>query len=207
MTRPCSAGAAPGGPGLGRRDLFTISALGAAALALPLERVVRAKAASRIAASKLPKPFSVPFAAPPALTPLRRDATTDYHELTMMARPTQILPGVSTTVWGYNGIVPGPTIEATVGRRVVMRVDFKILGRNGKPPRPEERGPRDVVYVGENEKVRVITKFEHGVGRYMIHCHGLPHEDHDMMTQFEVGEGGPDPIRAAPARALPARPL
>ena len=24
-------------------------------------------------------------------------------------------------------------------------------------------------------------------GRYMIHCHNLPHEDHDMMTQFRVG--------------------
>jgi hypothetical protein len=39
----------------------------------------------------------------------------------------------------------------------------------------------------------------------MIHCHNLPHEDHDMMGQFWVGgEGGDDPITAAPARPLPA---
>jgi hypothetical protein len=25
-------------------------------------------------------------------------------------------------------------------------------------------------------------------GRYMIHCHNLTHEDHDMMTQFVVGD-------------------
>ena len=26
----------------------------------------------------------------------------------------------------------------------------------------------------------------------MIHCHNLPHEDHDMMAQFRVGEDWPD---------------
>ena len=64
-------------------------------------------------------------------------------------------------------------------------IDFKILDRNGKPPLPHERGSKDVVYLGENETVRVITKFE-GRGKYMMHCHNLIHEDHDMMGQFEV---------------------
>ena len=50
-------------------------------------------------------------------------------------------------------------------------------------------------------------KFEHhDYGRYMMHCHNLPHEDHDMMTQFEVGRNGPSPF-AAPAQPLPAPPL
>jgi spore coat protein A, manganese oxidase len=77
-------------------------------------------------------------------------------------------------------------------------VDFKILDRNGRPPRPEERGPKDVVYVGEDETVRVIARFGPHPGRYMVHCHNLVHEDHDMMTQFEVGSGGDDPIASAP---------
>jgi spore coat protein A, manganese oxidase len=64
-------------------------------------------------------------------------------------------------------------------------IDFKILSRNGKAPFPHEKGPKDVVYVGENEKVRIIARFE-GCGKYMMHCHNLIHEDHDMMTQFEV---------------------
>jgi spore coat protein A, manganese oxidase len=75
-------------------------------------------------------------------------------------------------------------------------IDFKILDRNGKPPFAWERGPKDVVYAGENEKVRVIARFE-GLGKYMIHCHNLVHEDHDMMTQFEVvapGETADDPL-------------
>jgi spore coat protein A len=83
-------------------------------------------------------------------------------------------------------------------------VDFQILSRNGRPPFAYERGPKDVVYLGENETVRVLMKFEHHRGRYMIHCHNLPHEDHDMMNQFSVGytAGTPDPndpIATAPA--------
>src|SRR4051812_19139778 len=73
-------------------------------------------------------------------------------------------------------------------------VDFKTLDRNGQPPLPYERGPKDVAYVGES--VRVLMRFGPQVGRYMMHCHNLVHEDHDMMVQFEVGDGGDDPIEA-----------
>jgi FtsP/CotA-like multicopper oxidase with cupredoxin domain len=73
-------------------------------------------------------------------------------------------------------------------------IDFKVLDRNGQPPFPYERGPKDVVYVGENETVRVLMRFGPHLGRYMMHCHNLVHEDHDMMVQFEVGTGGHDPI-------------
>ena len=89
-------------------------------------------------------------------------------------------------------------------------VDFKILDRefdqNGVrvAPRAHERGPKDVVHVGENERVRLITQFTPHPGTYMVHCHNLVHEDHDMMGQFTVGSGGYDPITTAPARPLPA---
>ncbi|PZS31586.1 MAG: bilirubin oxidase [Pseudonocardiales bacterium] len=74
-------------------------------------------------------------------------------------------------------------------------IDFKILTRNGKPPFAYEKGPKDVVYVGPGEKIRAVMRFEHQRGRYMIHCHNLVHEDHDMMQQFTVGltPGVPDP--------------
>jgi hypothetical protein len=41
----------------------------------------------------------------------------------------------------------------------------------------------------------------------MMHCHNLVHEDHDMMTQFEVGQGGDDPIYGEPTHPLPAPPV
>jgi FtsP/CotA-like multicopper oxidase with cupredoxin domain len=85
-------------------------------------------------------------------------------------------------------------------------IDFQILDRNGRPPFEWEKGPKDVVYVGEGEKVRVLMRFEHQRGYYMVHCHNLPHEDHDMMVQFSVGMKGAtedpnDPIHADPCKA------
>jgi hypothetical protein len=52
-------------------------------------------------------------------------------------------------------------------------------------------------------------RFEHEQGRYMMHCHNLVHEDHDMMAQFLVGADSPacDPITADRATRKPARPL
>ena len=70
-------------------------------------------------------------------------------------------------------------------------VDFKILSRNGQAAQPYENGPKDVVYIGEDEIVRLLIKFNPAPGskggKYMVHCHNLPHEDHDMMQQFAVG--------------------
>ncbi|MGY1743079.1 MULTISPECIES: multicopper oxidase domain-containing protein [unclassified Blastococcus] len=92
-------------------------------------------------------------------------------------------------------------------------VDFKILSRTisgvSQPPRPEEKGPKDVVYVGENETVRLLMRFEHEDGRYMIHCHNLSHEDHDMMFQYQVGHHDVDcdAINSCPPKPLPAPPL
>jgi FtsP/CotA-like multicopper oxidase with cupredoxin domain len=87
-------------------------------------------------------------------------------------------------------------------------VDFQVLSRNGKPPRPEEKGPKDTVYVGEGEKVRLLMQFstpEGYHGRYMIHCHNLSHEDHDMMTQFQIGDHDPDcdPVNTDPPKLAP----
>jgi hypothetical protein len=72
-------------------------------------------------------------------------------------------------------------------------VDGQIIRRNtnGGKPFTWEKGPKDVYYVGENESVTVRMQFDTGGsagGRYMIHCHNLSHEDHDMMIQFAVGD-------------------
>jgi FtsP/CotA-like multicopper oxidase with cupredoxin domain len=86
-------------------------------------------------------------------------------------------------------------------------VDFQILARldsdgNPRQVHPYERGPKDVAYVGENETVRVAMRFGGPSagegwptprGRYMMHCHNLVHEDHDMMMQFNVGDADLDP--------------
>jgi FtsP/CotA-like multicopper oxidase with cupredoxin domain len=76
-------------------------------------------------------------------------------------------------------------------------IDFKILSRTGGKRggvQPFECGPKDVVYVGENETVTVIARFGPQAGRYMMHCHNLVHEDHDMMHQFRVRRPPDSPV-------------
>jgi FtsP/CotA-like multicopper oxidase with cupredoxin domain len=89
-------------------------------------------------------------------------------------------------------------------------VDFRVLSRDGRPAFAWEQGPKDVVYIGEGEKVKLAMRFTlqkgggstvNAGGRYMVHCHNLPHEDHDMMQQFAVGAiDVNDPISSAPCK-------
>ena len=108
---------------LSRRDMLKMGLLGGAAVALPLERTVRADTGpvNRIAAGRLPAPFTIPFSAPPALVPTRTDATTDYYKVYMKPIQGDVLPGLKTPLWGYNGLVPGPTVHVKQGRKTVIR--------------------------------------------------------------------------------------
>lgn len=85
----------------------------------------------------------------------------------------------------------------------VHLVDFQILDRNGQAPPAYQRGWKDVVLVHELETVRIAARFGPLEGKYMMHCHNIVHEDHDMMTQFQVGKGGCEPTCAKP-QPLPA---
>lgn len=106
-------------------------------------------------------------------------------------------------------------------------VDFQILSRKGGAGKvnPWEKGPKDVVYVGEGEIIEVLVQYamapaaypdgrstgQAGItadrgGRYMIHCHNLAHEDHDMMSQFFVAatDGTADLSVTAPNHPITA---
>jgi hypothetical protein len=105
---------------------------GGAAIALPLGSLAIAscnhrssssgKRASHIAVT----PFQVPLPIPPMLQPTRSDCTTDYYEITQKEGQVEILPGFRTTIWGYNGIFPVPTIAVRSGRQVVVRHRTKL---------------------------------------------------------------------------------
>jgi|GEM_PF-352744 len=83
-------------------------------------------------------------------------------------------------------------------------VDGKIIARNtnGGKPFAWENGPKDTYYAGENESITALMQFDtqpNGEGKYMIHCHNLVHEDHDMMVQFSAGNpASNDPVASDP---------
>jgi spore coat protein A len=96
----------------------------AAAIGVPLLDGVRGSGStgallpSRL---RLPKPFQTPLRRPAVLTPVRRDADGDHFEITQRAGTAEILPGVATRIWGYDGMFPGPTIVSESGRPTIVR--------------------------------------------------------------------------------------
>jgi FtsP/CotA-like multicopper oxidase with cupredoxin domain len=70
--------------------------------------------------------------------------------------------------------------------------EFRILSRNGVAVRPGnvEFARKDVMQLGFNESVEVLTRFRDNVGVYPFHCHNTVHEDHQMMMLFEVAPVG-----------------
>jgi spore coat protein A len=110
-----------------RRDLFRLAgAAGAAGLAG--SALVGCSAGSESAgvvlpsAAPLPSRFAVPLPVPAVARPVRTDATTDYYEVTQRIADARILPGLTTRIWGYDGVFPGPTFRARAGRQVSVRV-------------------------------------------------------------------------------------
>jgi spore coat protein A len=89
-------------------------------------------------------------------------------------------------VWTFRNVpFPGAPFEPIHPVHVHL-VDFLILDRDGNPPPPYEAGWKDTVVVHPNEQVRVIMRFTGYRGRYLLHCHNLEHEDHAMMSRFDV---------------------
>jgi spore coat protein A len=70
----------------------------------------------------LPRPFEAPLPIIPTLKPVRVDPDADFYDVTVRPARARILSQMDTAIWGYDGIFPGPTIEAQAGRRVSLRL-------------------------------------------------------------------------------------
>jgi spore coat protein A, manganese oxidase len=150
---------------LSRRSLLRLGALGGAGLLLPsgisgcglvpsggANTSTEGSAGAVLrSAARLPQPFQVPLPIPPVLRPVRRDATTDYYEITQRVGRAEILPSLTTEVWGYNGIFPGPTIESHSGRRTVvthrnqLQVPVVVHLHGGRTPHEHDGYPTDLI--------------------------------------------------------------
>jgi FtsP/CotA-like multicopper oxidase with cupredoxin domain len=69
-------------------------------------------------------------------------------------------------------------------------VDWKVLQRNGSAPEPGEDCLKETFRLDPGEVLLIAAKFSDHLGHYMLHCHMLNHEDHGMMTAFEVVKPG-----------------
>jgi spore coat protein A, manganese oxidase len=71
-------------------------------------------------------------------------------------------------------------------------VDQQCLSRDGGPCYPYET-MKETWSVGSGETLELKMRFTDHIGKYMLHCHILEHEDDGMMTQFEVVAPAPTP--------------
>jgi FtsP/CotA-like multicopper oxidase with cupredoxin domain len=112
--------------------------------------------------------------------------------------------GAFKTVWLINGKTFNPAradafprIGTTETWEVVNRTnvphmihlhhtDWYLLSRNGKPPPAWEDCLKDTFFIYPGERILVAGHFSDYTGKFVVHCHMLDHEDHGLMSQFEV---------------------
>ncbi len=66
--------------------------------------------------------------------------------------------------------------------------EFRILEFNGRPlPADDVQfGRKDVVTLGPFDECKVYMRFRDFLGRYIMHCHNVVHEDHAMMIRWDI---------------------
>jgi FtsP/CotA-like multicopper oxidase with cupredoxin domain len=64
--------------------------------------------------------------------------------------------------------------------------DWYMLARNGSPPDPAEDCLKETFLMAPKDRILIAGHFSDFTGKYVIHCHMLDHEDHGLMSQFEV---------------------
>lgn len=64
--------------------------------------------------------------------------------------------------------------------------DWYLLERNGKAPPPWEDCLKETFFLYPDEKILLAGHFSDYTGKFVVHCHMLDHEDHGLMSQFQV---------------------
>ena len=115
--------------------------------------------------------------------------------------------GLFRTSWRINGRTFNPAhsdtfprLGSTVTWEIVNRTsvahvmhlhhtDWYLLERDGRPPPPWEDCLKDTFFVFPSETILVAGHFADYTGKFIVHCHMFDHEDHGLMSQFEVVRG------------------
>ncbi|MEJ3750899.1 multicopper oxidase family protein [Actinomycetes bacterium KLBMP 9797] len=149
---------------LSRRDVIRIA--GGAALALPFASACQEDSGpgSRAdpaadetggallrSSARLPAPFGVPLPVPPVLQPVSTSGGVDRYQITQRVAKVELLPGLQTEIWGYEGRLPGPTIVSRSGRGTVVRhrnelpVPVAVHLHGGVTPPEHDGYPTDLI--------------------------------------------------------------
>lgn len=135
---------------IARRDFLTICGGAIAA-------VSRLHPFSANPASPAVRKFQSLLRLPNLLRPTNSDETMDYYEIEQRQAAVEILPGRQTTIWGYQGMFPGPTIKTRQSRRTVilhtnkLDVPTVVHLHGGATPSDSDGFPTDLVLPGRQK--------------------------------------------------------
>lgn len=98
-------------------------------------------------------------------------------------------------------------IQTEGGRRDT----FAGLLNPGDKVRPRVKrfmgGPRrDVATLLPGDEIKVYFEFHDFLGRYVMHCHNVVHEDHSMMVRWDIVEPGKGFVGSRPASKVTGKP-
>jgi spore coat protein A len=125
----------------------------------------------------LPPKFRTPLPVPPVARPVRVTADADHYVLTQRVAAAGILPGPATTIWGYDGIYPGPTLRGRRGRPMVVTVRNQLPVptsthlHGGVTPADSDGFPTDLITPA-------------GYSPAPPHAHGAPGRVHDTSRDY-----------------------
>jgi spore coat protein A len=139
----------------GVRRRAVLGTIGAAALAIPLAGCDETRLPKLLkSTTKPPAPFQRPLQIPRILRPTSADTYGDHYEMTVSPADVEILPGLRTRIWGYDGTFPGPTLELRRGRPAFLRQrnalpeSFVTHLHGGRTPTSSDGYPTDLVAPG-----------------------------------------------------------
>jgi len=133
-------------------------------------------------------------------------------EVNLVAAPTRLslLPGKSTDVFAYNGQIPGPTLEAHEGDKVIIHFVNKlpeattIHWHGVHLPANQDGSPFNPIPAGKSHDY-IFTVFPGTAGTYWYHPHL------DQRTGYQIAKGlygafivrpADDPLRGIPEKLL-----
>jgi FtsP/CotA-like multicopper oxidase with cupredoxin domain len=70
--------------------------------------------------------------------------------------------------------------------RTIRDTAGNVVSVENVPLLPEETGRRDVYRLPPQERLVIRLRFRDYVGRYLIHCHQMNHEDDFMMVRWDI---------------------
>lgn len=70
--------------------------------------------------------------------------------------------------------------------------EFQILEKNGKPIPDGDvlKARKDVLTIGPNDEIKLFMRWREFLGKHVMHCHNVVHEDHAMMLRWDIVEPG-----------------